>query len=405
MPNTFAGYNLIDPRDERRDRRRFLRDEIPELAYANSFYCPAGRWPARGWILLRRSALNALSKYRTNFQLQLEDFRQTSSPLTFSNLALVQARCVSRGVASDPEAVYLVEITDGRGILWNQWMQLPTGSAYNIRAPAHPEQFYAQSMNGASAWTWTTLLTDLWNQMGTFLGAFPGLPATIATPEGWWFPGMPAWTALNDIIEYLGFVLTADLTNATAPYAIVDIGVADAAFAALTAQYTSVLEDDYEFIDVGAGRVPGTVVVLFHRRNQFYGTEETVRRDSLQWAMTPYYAAPPVAAPAAFTGAVGTHFLWSGFTVRYDVNGAPLAADVATAATIAADEVTSYFNTIYDGTAGFMRRIYTGTLPFVTGSLVDGVAWREDVRQRAGWQTIVARGPKPPFPEVKLLVP
>jgi hypothetical protein len=54
MPNTFATFPLVDPRIVRDSRMRFRRDEIPELAYANSFFCPSGRWPARGWILVRR---------------------------------------------------------------------------------------------------------------------------------------------------------------------------------------------------------------------------------------------------------------------------------------------------------------------------------------------------------------
>jgi hypothetical protein len=312
----------------------------------------------------------------------------------------VQARCVTRGIAADPAAVYLVEITDRRGVLWNEWVDYPTTSAYNIRAPAYPETFYAPSMNGGLAFTWTTLVQDLWNQMSAFLGAFPGLPnVPSGTPEGWWFPGAPAWVVLNDIMAYLGFVIVADLTKATGQYTIVVDGAPDPAFAALTTKFAPIQEDDFEYIDAGSGRVPSQVLVLFHRRNQYYGTEETVRRDSQQWAMTPAYQLL-MPAPAQFANAAGTHYVWSGFTIRYDVDGNPLAADIATAATVAAGEVTSYFAQIYDGTAGYMRRVYTGTQPFVTGSLVDGVAWKEDFRYRAGFQTEIARGTVPPWPQV-----
>jgi hypothetical protein len=50
MPNQFP---IFDPRSVRENRERFRRDAIPALEYANSVYCPAGRYPTRGWVLLR----------------------------------------------------------------------------------------------------------------------------------------------------------------------------------------------------------------------------------------------------------------------------------------------------------------------------------------------------------------
>ena len=137
--------------------------------------------------------------------------------------------------------------------------------------------------------------------------------------------------------------------------------------------------------------MPASVTVLFHRRNQVYGTEETVRRDTLQWSTTPLYSVT-VAAPATFSGAVGTHTLWDDFTVRFDTDGNAVAADVTTAAAIAAARSQQYFNDIYNGTTGYMRQVYTGTVPFVTGSQVDGVIWRQDRRVRQGWITEIWRG-------------
>ncbi len=315
-----------------------------------------------------------------------------------------------------------MEITDKQGVLWNQWSQWGTTSYYNSRAPAYPQQFYSPSLNvGGATWTWNSMVGDLWAQM-PLLGPYPGLPITpIESAEGFDFPGASAWEALNLIIDYLGCAIATDLTSST-PYTIVSGGAADAIFTANQAMYLSLLEDDLEFISTGAGRVPGNVIVYFHRRNQYYGTEETIRRDNFQWAVSPLFSVPVTATQAGYSGfasAPGTHHIWAEFTVQFDINGQPLAADVTQAGLVAIERATQYYNRIYRGTAGSMRQIYTGTVPFTTGSLVDGVCWRQnfpvgesldspaqrserDDYRRTGWITEIVRGPMPPFDEVEI---
>ncbi len=406
MPNVFGAsasistsksYPLYDPRFERLSRQRFRRDDVPDLRYANSLYCPSGRWPARGWLLLRREDYDQINKFQTDLQLQIDDF--INPPLTFGQLAIVQAQCISTGVSSDPDAIYLVEITDRRGVLWNRWFRYPLDHVYyNVRAPAYPEQFYTGSLNTAVAWTWNTLVERIWNDAAAFLGAYPGLPATpTGTPEGFCFPGIQQFETLCDVLDLIGQTVSVNLT-ALAPYGIAAIGAADAAFTATTNRYARLKEDDLEWIDIGSGRAPGVVNVLFHRRNQFYGTEETVRMDALQWQTNSYYSVN-IAAPAPFTSCQGSHQIWDDFTVRYNEDGNPLAADVVTANAIAAQRVQQYYNRIYRGTLGFMKRRYAGAIPFATGSQVDGVCWRMNFPggQRFSWQTEVVRGPQPPW--------
>jgi hypothetical protein len=390
---------LVDPRSVVEDRRRFRRDYIGMLGRANSVYVPSGRWPMRGWILLSRGDYNNLNKYSNAFQLEIGDSTTPNNVAALTNLSFVQAQCVTRGLASDPNAIYLVELTDDRGVLHNKWFQAPITAYYNIRAPAYPQTFYSLSMNGGSAWTWSTMLQDMWGKLntlggGSVLGAWPGLPsAPTGTPEGWWFVGVPGWYALCDILDMLGMTVACDLTQDN-PYTIVTAGAADAVFSALQTKFGRTNhEDDQEWIDVGAGRVPSSVQVLFRRRNQYYGTEETVRNDGLQWTTTPYYSVT-VASPATFSGAVGTAFIWSDFTVEYDLNNNPLAADVTSANAIAAERALQYFGKIYRQTAGYMTRTYAGALPFATGALVDGVKWHQDYssQDRQGWKTSIMRG-------------
>lgn len=412
---------LYDPRSVRADRLRFRRDHIPGLDLANSFYCPAGRWPARGWILLRRGDYNLLNKYSTTLQLNIGDTRLSTNVGPLNRLSIVQAQCVTRGIATDPDALYLVEITDGRGILCNEWMKFPITASYNVRVPGYPQTFYLNSMKdypfpsesagSKTTWTWATMLQDIWDGLGAFLGTWPGLPyAPAGTPEGFLFAGVPAWTVLNDILDYLGMTIACDLTKAN-PYTIVNAGATDTTFNVLTARYTTNIEDDQEWIDIGAARAPKTVNVLFRRRNSVYGTEETVtyRNDVMakQWLMVPLHivslsAPSQFANSSAFANAVGTHYIWSDFTIRYDDSSDDVDADVTMAQAIAKERVEQYFRKIYRQTAGYMSRTYAGALPFATGSQVDGVAWTQDYSNQVwqGWKTKVVRGPCPPFPEI-----
>jgi hypothetical protein len=387
---------LQDPRPERAGRRQFGRDPIPELGLANSFYVPSGRWPSRGFVLVKRSDYNNFAnKYATNFQLNFTDV-QTGTSITFNNLAIVQARCVSRGAAADPNAVYLVELTDPRGVLASPWFRFPTTSQYNVVAPAYPGQYYSQSMNAGVPWDWNGMVGDLWGQMTAFLGGYPGLPsAPTAQPQDFSFPGTSCWDALNHILDLLGMTVSMLAPPGVVLNQIVVDGAPDAYFTATQTKYANLLEDDLEYIDVGAGRVPGSVIVWFHRRSEYYGTEETVRPDSFQWWTNPLYPVT-VAAPAQFATAPGVDYIWDDFTVRFDINGTILPADAAQALAIATQRVASYYSRIYRGTVGYLKQVYSGCLPFATGSLVDGLCW--EMSKEGGFRTTVVRGPQPPFP-------
>lgn len=406
MSNTFGSQSdqrpLYDPREITQARMRFHRDEVPELGRANSLYVSGGRWPCRGWILLRREDLDAFSLFSTNFELHIRDEQSTSpSELALGSLSIVQSRCVTTGVSADPDAIYLVEVTDLRGVLSNRWFQFPLNVQYNVRAPGYPGLYYADTLFSGGPWTWTGMIGNIWESM-PLLGTYPGLPDSPAsTPENWIFPGVPAWHALCDVLDHLGLTVAVDLTAAS-PYTIVRQGDADAAHDARTALYAGRLQDDMEWVDVGSGRVPGTVKVHFHRRNEYYGSEETVRRDNLQWQTNSVYVVSKP-APAFFTGAQGTAILWDDFRVRYDADGVPVAADVTTAGTIATERVNQFFDMIYSGTSGFMQRLYIGALPFPTGSKVDWVCHRQDFRRphvRQGWLTEICQGAPVPYREM-----
>lgn len=385
--NTFGSgatqVPLFSPKSVIADRQRFGREAMPNLEKVNSICCPAGRQPSTGYILLKKTDYDRLDKYSTSLELRI------TPEVVLKHLAIVQAQCVTQGLG-DP--LYLIELTDARGILLNKWFQTPLLAKYNIRALAYPEAFYYNTLNAGTTWTWSTMLQNIWPGL---LGTWPGLPLQpLGTPEGLSFEGVSSWDTLCDILEYLGLAVACNLMSAS-PFTIVEQGAADTSFSALTARYSPLLEDDLTYIDTGSGRVPKEVTVLFRRRNRVYGTEETVylENDDLaqQWLIKDIYPIT-VAAPTTFAAAAGNHYIWSDFTIRYDQNSDPLAEDVVTATFIAAERVRQYFAKIYHQTLGSMSRTYASALPFITGSQVDSVTYYMDESRRQGWKTKLTRG-------------
>lgn len=354
-----------------------------------------------------------LDSYSTALVLHINDTNNSDNVDPLRHLSIVQAQCVTRGIATDSNALYLIELTDARGVLHNRWFSHPLNSAYNIRAPAYPSTdrggtFYPATMNtGVSpttTWTWSTMLQNIWEQM-TLLGTWPGLPFTPdSAPEGYWFSGVPAWYALCDVLNHIGMGVVCDLTSDN-PYTIVKLSAADSALTTLQTRFLPNLEDDLEWVDTGSGRTPSSVKVYFRRRNEVYGSEETVTRrndhEAEQWSTEAVYSVT-ISAPSEFSTSAGVHHIWSDFTVRYDQTGTILAADATRASTIAQALVTNYFASIFQ----YMTQTYTGALPFKTGSLVDGVCWHMgsnapySAGDRSGWRTQIVRGPNPPWPEV-----
>lgn len=397
-PSASFNFPLVDPRCIREHRGRFRRDLFPELELANSYYSMAGRWPDVGWLLLDRDSYNKIAgtsnagAYSSTLQLTIGDF--VNAPLTISNLSIVQARCVTRGLPSDANAIYLVQVTNNEGVLYNPWFQFPVNAQYNVESPAYDGSFYLDTTDAGTDWTWDSMVGDLWGKASSLLGTYPGLPITpTGTPEGFIFVGIPLWEAISEIMEYLGLAVSGNFPA----FSIVVPGAADAAYSALVAKYSKYLEDSMDYLDQGSGRVPSSVIVYFHTRYKVYGKEETVRKDAQQWQTLQPHSIT-VSSPSSFLNATGTGYLWSDFMVRLDHNGDPLAADLVEAQSIAAERATQFFNTIYRGTQGFSRQVYSGVLPFTTGSLVDGVRWfntgllGKSDDPWCGWRTEVIRG-------------
>lgn len=155
----------------------------PWLGYANRYVHPIGLRPGRAWVLILKAYLDRISTFKPLTLTFTADPANTGQDIQFETVTFKNLRTVGTpidvtpGVRGDAGTTYFVELADRRidciGLC---------GKRYNWRV--HPDAPYeSESTNSGTAWTWTTLLTDLWDAVGN-LGTFPTLPVTPSgTPE------------------------------------------------------------------------------------------------------------------------------------------------------------------------------------------------------------------------------
>ncbi len=179
---------------------------------ANRYFNPIGLSPGYGKLLLKRQTLDELltephaprrlifaekPELGNEYRVEIPNIRLCGNPL-----------CLTPGSVRHPEGVYLVDITDRRidceGL---------TSKRYNWRVdPASSVQ--TNTLNGASEWTWTQLIQDLWNAVGE-LGDFPGLPVdpiglSTDTPSQIDCHAFRAADALEDVLTLNGLAVSYD---------------------------------------------------------------------------------------------------------------------------------------------------------------------------------------------------
>lgn len=210
MGVSFAGYECVDAGALAISCREASPPlpTAPWLGAANRFTHPIGLRPGRGHILLRRKHLNkltAVAKYPLVFSAFPANDGMSSETRTIKNVRVVgQPIAITPGVRDDEDTTFFVELADRRidcvGLC---------GKRYNWRI--HPDSTYeSASLNSSSEWTWTTLLTDLWNAVGN-LGTFPDLPSTpVGTPSQIDGMGCRAADLLEDLLLLNGMAVRYD---------------------------------------------------------------------------------------------------------------------------------------------------------------------------------------------------
>ena len=258
---TFGGQPCVSPdlllADLRRQQEAGFPVDLSFAGRANSYRCPLGQEPGKGWLLLSRDSLNSLDLDGLQplvFGLAKKEIIGVPSQaqkVALPSLLFVRATCLAPGLRGDPACPYLCEITDRRHLARASVID----RAYNVRSS--PTTFLSATMG----WTWLSMVQDVWNAVGS-LGGFPGLPySPDGTPEGFSFFGGRAYDALGVILERLACALQYDPAADT--FGIVQVGFADGVNAAALAKYDKQRIWDSDYVENAAARFPQYLRVYF----------------------------------------------------------------------------------------------------------------------------------------------
>lgn len=353
------------------------------FARANSFLNPLGEQPARGWFLFTRHVVNTINLNALH-TIALAD--NAGRSVTLRSLVVAsEPRAVTPGQPDDTTAAFLVEFADQRHQLAAPTLGMSVNAGFNIRAPAWGGAYYETSLNSGSAWTWQGMVTTLWTYMSQLGGSYT-LPFTPdGTPEGWHFPGVSAWTALNQVLRRLGCAVKYDPTAASNQYSIARVGAADAATTLALANAASREIFDAEFQAIVRGKLPGKVRVFFHRQWSDYGVEQTTPRIAADQWLSSSNTLVDVSSTVAGTDSNTIHPLWDDLPALAGADGT--ISNQTALNTRAAERAADFYRVAQTG-GDRLHRIYTGILTLQPGSIVKGVAWRQDMGGIGGEDSI-----------------
>lgn len=334
---------------------------------ANAMRVPHGMTAGQGWLLMRRGEADSLD-IDTQYDLV---FSGISKLITLKNLCFVKYVVITPGVRGDDNAHTLVEIRDRR---W-RYLHYTIDSAYNVRFGAGANEYYTETEDSGSPWTWDRMVENIWNNING-LPTWPGLPFTPhGTPEGWFFYGENAWDALTCVLNRL--TCTLKLDPFTDAITIVQIGVANAdTTLALNRHDTERMWDD-EPQEATKGRCAENVRVVFRKFPQ-------PKTDNL----SPYYT---IDQATGVDGEPGTTYtLYDDLYALYDNTGT--LSNLSTLTARATERNTDYVRAIQLGMIR-LHRVYIDALNDV-GFRPDGTIRAESYEDRGlGTKTEIVRHP------------
>jgi len=350
----------------------------------NAFTCPLGCEPGEGWLLLAKSALDAISPDGTFSGLYDLTFGDDVGSITLKSLVVVSGECLTPGVRGGDSA-YLVRVADRRWFL----KSIIVDVAYNMRSAADAT-YLTPTLDGSKTppapWTWTQLVEDLWGK-ASMLGVYPGLPfSPDGTPGDVELYQRPFSEALEGVLDRLGCALQLDPTLDT--FDIVQVGAEDTTEAAATQTLESAglrIWDGYTTYNVRA-EIPEKVRVLFRKIPH--------TRDGT----SPYHALDVADTSPASGTQTGTIF-----AVEDELEAQYAVATLTNAAALtsrANERATDTFRRLKAAAAG-LRAVYAGVQSdpgILPGSLVDSTRWSElasGIAPSAGLITEVVRAALP----------
>ncbi len=202
MPASLSDLPLIDPEVL---HATCVEQGLPTDSWwgmANSFECPLvrdrkGQTHGTAKLLMLPEHYDRIED-ANDLTLKFDDGNGHS--VEIGPLCLVGLENVLPGPRDDSASAYLLELADRRYLM----SQVAVSRSYNTLNP--DGSYVADSLNSGIAWTWTTLVADLWSKIVAVVDGVdatpPALPASATnTPQGFYFYKEDAWTALCRVAE------------------------------------------------------------------------------------------------------------------------------------------------------------------------------------------------------------
>ena len=175
---------------------------LDALSQANSFILPSGAVHGRGWVVLRKSDVEAAIAYGgSTFQISL-GFSDQFGTFQIQKLGIASATALTGTTTKTDEALYLVHLVDARAVAHYSAID----KAYNVRSyrilqAGNAPDYYEPTLNGGAVWSWQEIIDDLWTILPTVMGSVSfdaSWPASTA--ENYIFRGINAWDAIHKIL-------------------------------------------------------------------------------------------------------------------------------------------------------------------------------------------------------------
>lgn len=364
------------------------------FARANSVLMTLGPQYGRGWLLMLRRDLDRLDKEALH-SLTVTDPNGKGS-MTVDGWLMLFSRRLFPGKDNDPDSLHLLEIADGR---WraggNPGLYAhAVNKQFNIHGPDcglpdTDEDYYDDTLNASTRWTWAGMVNYLWTQLAKQLGPYPGLPTSPHHyPEGWSFAGVSCYAALTEVLDRLCYALAP---NADGGFRIVRIGDPDQATAKILqhAESDNRKLDDTESREGIRGRMPEGADIYFHVRYKNYGEEETTTRATGvggQWQGKPAHV---VSVDNPYGGGEENvrQPIWDDMPAVYSSLTANITAASSTLVTArAAERAADYFRALKNCPRS--HKIFSGIVDVLPGSTIKGVAWRQVIAPDAEGGTV-----------------
>ncbi len=268
MGFTYAGVPLVEPKSA---LESCLRADPPLptdwLGLANQYRNPLGCASGTGHVLMTRGHLAEIDlSGEHDLVMRLGDPEVSgagvASEVTYKNLHIVSARCITPGLRGDPAACYLVELADRRRLAMNSAID----RAYNMRSIPGGGSFFSATLNPdtESPWTWEQMCENIWDAVA-LLGDYPELPFTPdGTPYGFDFYGAGALDALAEVLDRLSCALSYD--PSTGLFSIIQIGADDSTVDSALAGADRLRMLDSDWVEPNLARYPESLRVLFQKQ-------------------------------------------------------------------------------------------------------------------------------------------